>query len=100
MPSLIVVPRSLLYNWREEAARFAPRLAILELHGAERRCDPATLAEFDVVLTTYGTLRRDVDRLAAIEFDYCILDEAQAIKNSNTAGASAVRRCGRGIGWS
>ena len=92
MPSLIVVPRSLLYNWREEAARFAPRLAILELHGAERRCDPATLAKFDVVLTTYGTLHRDVDRLAAIEFDYCILDEAQAIKNSNTAGARAVRR--------
>lgn len=92
MPSLIVVPRSLLYNWREEAARFAPRLAILELHGAERRCDPETLAGFDVVLTTYGTLKRDIDRLAAIEFDYCILDEAQAIKNSTTAGARAVRR--------
>lgn len=91
-PSLIVVPRSLLYNWREEAARFAPRLAILELHGAERRCDPATLAEFDLVLTTYGTLKRDIDQLAAIEFDYCILDEAQAIKNSNTAAARAVRR--------
>jgi len=91
-PSLVVVPRSLLYNWREEAARFAPRLAILELHGAERRSDPATLAEFDLVLTTYGTLKRDIDLLTAIEFDYCILDEAQAIKNSNTAAARAVRR--------
>ncbi len=91
-PSLVVVPRSLLYNWREEAARFAPRLAILELHGAERRCDPATLAEFDLVLTTYGTLKRDIDLLASIEFDYCILDEAQAIKNSITAAARAVRR--------
>jgi len=91
-PSLVVVPRSLLYNWREEAARFAPRLSILELHGAERRCDPATLSEFDLVLTTYGTLKRDIDELAATEFDYCILDEAQAIKNSNTAGARAVRR--------
>lgn len=91
-PSLVVVPRSLLYNWREEAARFAPRLAILELHGAERRCDPATLAEFDLVLTTYGTLKRDIEQLSAIEFDYCILDEAQAIKNSATAAARAVRR--------
>ncbi len=91
-PSLVVVPRSLLYNWREEAARFAPRLTILELHGAERRCDPATLAEFDLVLTTYGTLKRDIDLLSAIEFDYCILDEAQAIKNSTTAAARAVRR--------
>ena len=91
-PSLIVVPRSLLYNWREEAARFAPRLSILELHGAERRCDAATLAEFDLVLTTYGTLKRDIEPLSAIEFDYCILDEAQAIKNSTTAAARAVRR--------
>ncbi|MEO7793654.1 MAG: DEAD/DEAH box helicase [Thermoanaerobaculia bacterium] len=91
-PSLVVVPRSLLYNWREEAARFAPRLRILELHGAERRSDPATLAEFDLVLTTYGTLKRDIDLLAVIEFDYCILDEAQTIKNSTTAAARAVRR--------
>ncbi len=91
-PSLVVVPRSLLYNWREEAARFAPRLAILELHGAERRADPSTLAGFDLVLTTYGTLKRDIEQLASTEFDYCILDEAQAIKNSNTASARAVRR--------
>lgn len=86
------MPASLLYNWREEAARFAPRLSILELRGAERRCDPVTLAEFDLVLTTYGTLKRDIERLALIEFDYCILDEAQAIKNAKTGAARAVRR--------
>ncbi len=91
-PSLIVVPASLLYNWRQEAARFAPRLSILELRGADRRCDPVTLAQFDLVLITYGTLKRDIERLARIEFDYCILDEAQAIKNAKTAAARAVRR--------
>jgi len=88
-PSLVVVPRSLIFNWREEAARFTPELRVLDYTGAER--DEDSFQGFDVVLTTYGTLRRDAPRLKDIEFDYVILDEAQAVKNSGTESAKAVR---------
>ena len=88
-PSLVVVPRSLVFNWREEATRFTPELRVLDYTGAERGED--SFEGFDVVLTTYGTLRRDAPRLKDIEFDYLILDEAQAVKNSGTESAKAVR---------
>jgi superfamily II DNA or RNA helicase len=88
-PSLVVMPRSLVFNWQEEAARFTPNLRLLDYTGAERSGE--TFAGFDVVLTTYGTLRRDAPRLKDIEFDYLILDEAQAVKNSGTESAKAVR---------
>jgi superfamily II DNA or RNA helicase len=88
-PSLVVMPRSLVFNWREEAARFTPQLRVLDYTGAERAAE--SFEGFDVVLTTYGTLRRDAPRLKDIEFDYLILDEAQAVKNSGTESAKAVR---------
>jgi superfamily II DNA or RNA helicase len=88
-PSIVVVPRSLIFNWRDEAARFAPRLKVVDYTGTLR--DPAEIRRADVVLTTYGTLRRDIASLHAIEFDYAILDEAQAIKNAATASAKAAR---------
>jgi len=88
-PSLVVAPRSLIFNWRQEAARFTPNLRVLDYTGAERGED--SFAGYDLVLTTYGTLRRDAPRLKDIEFDYIILDEAQAVKNSSTESAKAVR---------
>ncbi len=88
-PSLVVVPRSLIFNWQEEAARFTPELRLLDYTGAERGED--SFKGFDVVLTTYGTLRRDAPRMKDIEFDYLILDEAQAVKNAGTESAKAVR---------
>jgi superfamily II DNA or RNA helicase len=88
-PSIVVVPRSLVFNWRDEAARFAPKLKVVDYTGTLR--DPSEIARADVVLTTYGTLRRDVASLHAIQFDYAILDEAQAIKNAATASAKAAR---------
>jgi superfamily II DNA or RNA helicase len=88
-PSLVVMPRSLVFNWQEEAARFTPQLRLLDYTGAERGAE--SFEDFDVVLTTYGTLRRDAPRLKDIEFDYLILDEAQAVKNSGTESAKAVR---------
>jgi SNF2 family DNA or RNA helicase len=91
-PSLIVAPRSLVFNWKREAARFAPRLRLLDHTGPERRPPGAHFADHDLVLTTYGTLRRDADALAAIAFDYVILDEAQAIKNDTSETARASRR--------
>ena len=88
-PSLVVVPRSLIFNWKQEAERFTPRLRVLDYTGTTR--DSSTLSDYDVVLTTYGTLRRDVVRLKDFEFDYVVLDEAQAIKNAATEAAKAVR---------
>ncbi len=88
-PSIVVVPRSLVFNWRDEAGRFAPKLKVVDYTGVQR--DAASIRGADVVLTTYGTLRRDAAALHAIEFDYAILDEAQAIKNAATASAKAAR---------
>lgn len=89
-PSIVVVPRSLVFNWIREAGRFAPRLRLLDYTGVGRRIG-AIGADVDVVITTYGTLRRDAALLAEIEFDYAILDEAQAIKTSSSASAKAAR---------
>lgn len=88
-PTIIVVPRSLVFNWMREAERFTPRLRVLDYSGVRRR--GANLLDYDVVLTTYGTLRSDAAELSGIEFEYAILDEAQAIKNANTASAKAAR---------
>ncbi len=90
-PSLAVVPRSLVYNWEQEAARFTPRLRVLDYTGTERERGGGGFAGYDLVLTTYGTLRRDVALLQEYRFDYVILDEAQAIKNSESESAKAVR---------
>jgi len=91
-PSLVVMPRSVLFNWRSEAARFTPQLRVLDYSGIDRNAyDNDQLAQAHLVLTTYGTLRRDAMRLAELQFNYVILDEAQAIKNAATVSAKAVR---------
>jgi len=90
-PSLVVVPRSLLFNWRQEATRFTPSMRVLVHEGRERARDVSSFAQYDIVLVTYGTLRRDAPLLAETEFDYVILDEAQAIKNASTETAKASR---------
>ncbi|HJQ40513.1 MAG TPA: DEAD/DEAH box helicase [Thermoanaerobaculia bacterium] len=88
-PSLVVAPRSLLFNWAAEARRFAPQLRVLQHHGTERARNE--FAGYDLVLTTYATMRLDVARLAETEFEYVILDEAQAIKNTTSQVAKASR---------
>ncbi len=90
-PSLIVVPRSLIFNWTQESLRFAPKLRVLDHTGTGRIPSAANFNDYDVVLTTYGTLRRDIVHLKDVLFDYAILDEAQAIKNAATESAKAAR---------
>jgi superfamily II DNA or RNA helicase len=90
-PTLIVVPRSLVFNWEREAHRFAPELRVLDYSGSKRHALQSELDQYDVILTTYGTLRSDIADLAPIEFEYAILDEAQAIKNADTASSKAAR---------
>ena len=89
-PSLVVVPRSLVFNWLAEAAQFTPKLKILDYTGISRG-ESAPFVGYDVVLTTYGTLRRDIAVLKETELDYVILDEAQAIKNASSQTAKAAR---------
>ena len=90
-PSLIVVPKSLLFNWMEEGQRFTPDLKMLEYIGIERAQLRDDFHKMDAILTTYGTLRRDVYQLKDIPFDYIVLDEAQTIKNSASQVAKASR---------
>jgi superfamily II DNA or RNA helicase len=87
---LIVCPTSVVGNWERELARFAPGLPVTRQHGPDRADDLSSVR--GIVLTTYGTLRRDVDTLAAVDWDVVTLDEAQHVKNPSTAGARAVRR--------
>jgi hypothetical protein len=88
-PSIAVVPKSLVFNWRQEVERFTPQMRIVDHTGLGR--DVSQIADCDLVLTTYGTLRRDIALLEEIAFDYVILDEAQAIKNAQTDSAKSVR---------
>ena len=90
-PSIVVAPKSLVFNWAREVERFTPELRVAVYTGPERAALLGELAETDVVLTTYGTLRRDIESLSEVEFDYAVLDEAQAVKNSSSLVSKAVR---------
>jgi len=90
-PSLAVVPRSLVFNWLDEADRFTPNLRVLNYTGTGRKQLRDRFDEYDLVITTYGTLRRDIAKLKDAQFDYVILDEAQAIKNPQSQNAKACR---------
>ena len=95
LPSLVVAPTSVVQNWADEAARFVPGMRVVVLRGGVRddRLDKLkALKDFDLVVTSYALLRLDLERLAAHPFHYCILDEAQAIKNANSQTAQAARQ--------
>ncbi|MFC1405770.1 MULTISPECIES: DEAD/DEAH box helicase [Streptacidiphilus] len=88
-PTLIVCPASMLVTWEREIHRFAPSVATVRYHGPGRDLHDATANS--IVLTTYETLRRDVDILVEQPFDLVVADEAQAIKNHRTGAARAMR---------
>ncbi len=90
-PSLAVVPRSLVFNWISEAEKFTPRLRVLDYTGPGRHPLRETFRDHDLIVTTYGTMRSDIAELAPVDFDYVILDEAQAIKNSESQSSKAAR---------
>ncbi|HCS42686.1 MAG TPA: helicase SNF2 [Pseudomonas sp.] len=91
LPALAVMPTSLIPNWLDEAARFTPQLKVLALHGATRQKDFINLAEYDLVLTTYALLPRDLEVLQPQAWSVLILDEAQNIKNPLSKAAQAAR---------
>ncbi len=90
-PALVVCPTSLVPNWRAEAARFAPSLRVLTLHGPDRAARFAEIGAHDLVLTTYPLLARDHAALAAQEWHVVALDEAQVIKNPAATTSKLAR---------
>lgn len=89
-PSLIVMPTSLIYNWVNEAAKFAPQLRIMVHTGLNRARHVYTFQGYDLVLTTYGTVRQDLDLFRDFKWHYLILDESQMIKNPASKTSKAV----------
>jgi len=89
--SLLVVPKSLIANWQRESEKFTPSLRFLEYMGNFRNKDTSIFNDYDIVLTTYGTMLRDVELLREYKFNYVVLDESQAIKNPLAKSAKAAR---------
>jgi SNF2 family DNA or RNA helicase len=90
-PSLIVVPRSVIFNWLDEAHKFCPELKVVNYSGPDRGALLKKFDQVDLIVTSYGLMRRDIDKLKEFEFDYAVLDEAQAIKNPSSQSAKAAR---------
>ncbi|MDP3928193.1 MAG: DEAD/DEAH box helicase [Bacteroidota bacterium] len=89
--SLIVVPNSLIYNWYNEAKKFTPSLRILIYTGIGRAKNTKQFAKYDLIISTYGTVRVDIEILKDFVFNYIILDESQAIKNAQSQVSKAVK---------
>jgi len=90
--SLLVMPTSLIYNWEKEAEKFTPSLKIRNYTGIKRDKNTALFAKYDMVITSYGIVRQDIDLLEQFHFNYIILDESQVIKNPDSIISKGVRR--------
>ncbi|WP_027623036.1 DEAD/DEAH box helicase [Clostridium lundense] len=93
MPSLVVCPTSLVYNWQDEINKFQPDLKCVVVSGSkeEREKNIRDIEEADIVITSYALIRRDIEAYEDIKFRYCFLDEAQNIKNSQSLNAQSVK---------
>lgn len=92
MPTLVICPTTVVFNWESEIQKFAPTLTTLKLSGTERKQFFKHIPEFDVVITSYALVRRDIEKLKDINFRYIILDESQNIKNAMSQTAQAVKK--------
>jgi len=90
--SLVIMPTSLIYNWLNEAKKFAPQLRLMVHTGAMRYKSAEVFANYDVVITTYGISRIDIEMFKAYYFDYVILDESQNIKNPSSKSFQSVKQ--------
>jgi SNF2 family DNA or RNA helicase len=91
--SLVVCPTSLLYNWQEEILKFNKRLKVLIVDGIpnQRKKVISKVTDYDVIITSYTLMQKDVDQYKKVNFSYLILDEAQHIKNRGTRNAKSVK---------
>lgn len=90
LKALVVCPTTLIYNWENEIRKFTPSLTWSIHHGSLRTRIPEELNKYNIIITTYGTLRSDIHLLMKILFDYVILDESQAIKNPSSKVTKAA----------
>lgn len=92
--SLVVCPTSLLYNWKEELHKFNPKMETLVIDGIpnQRKKLIGEIGKYDIIITSYSLLQKDIDQYAELSFNYVILDEAQHIKNRGTRNAKSVKR--------
>jgi hypothetical protein len=91
MPSLIVCPTSVVFNWQKETEKFTPDLSVMNLTGSDRLRQLKTIPKTDIIITSYALLRRDYKILRQLPFRYIILDESQNIKNIETQTAQASK---------
>ncbi|MCL1845105.1 MAG: DEAD/DEAH box helicase [Defluviitaleaceae bacterium] len=92
LPSIVIAPTSVLYNWQNEIAKFAPQLTPLVISGlAEKRHELLKTPGIDIFITTYDMLKRDIMFYRDMEFSYVIADEAQNIKNPATQAAKSLK---------
>jgi hypothetical protein len=92
LPCLVLCPTSLVMNWMDEGKKFAPSLKMLALHGAGRKAHLSKIPDYDLVVTSYALLRRDIAEYEKLEFDTIALDEAQSIKNRTSQTAVSVKK--------
>lgn len=92
MPTLVICPTSVVFNWESEIEKFAPELSCLKLSGVERKQFFKEIPNYDIVITSYALVRRDIEKLKKINFRYVILDESQNIKNALSQTAQAVKK--------
>ena len=92
--SIVITPTALIYNWKNELEKFAPTLKVGLLHAvkSEREKILDNIDNYDVLLTTYTTYKNDIDKYKNINFDYCIIDEAQNIKNPDAIITKAIKK--------
>lgn len=91
MPVLVVCPTSVVFNWESEIQKFTPELSCLKLSGVDRKNLFDKIPEYDIVITSYALIRRDIEDLKDIKFRYVILDESQNIKNAMSQTAQSVK---------
>jgi len=90
LSALVVCPTTLMFNWENEIKKFTPSLTYHIHHGGDRTRNKQALSQYNVIITTYGTLRSDIKLLLEIAFDYAVLDESQAIKNPSSKVTKAA----------
>jgi superfamily II DNA or RNA helicase len=90
LSALVVCPTTLMFNWENEIRKFTPDLTYHIHHGGDRTRNKEALSQFNVIITTYGTLRSDIKLLLEMPFDYAVLDESQAIKNPSSKVTKAA----------
>lgn len=93
-PSIVIAPTSIVYNWVLEAKKFTPELKVVAISGNQAQRMPLLdrINEFDLVVTSYPLIRRDVEAYKKHRFSYCFIDEAQHVKNHYTQSARAIRK--------